>query len=266
MIDTPLKRLGMVVALGVAILGAAMYLIANPLLTAHPTPPAGAVAAPAASPTTTYHLLASTSPVQAPQSVVIGLQSTSSKLSFGVAECPAVVTTTAEDGGGLVTNEYALYENSSTGISFCYPSYLTIHVETSTRLPIPLIIWPSGERMEFYPSQEIPSTASSVVDRVLSMCEYGGSRGELSCIPPQEDQIIRAQNLNGFDFAVFWTDTVNVGAVPTLIYNSSTGPFAYIDTPGDRVVFIPDISSPASVPVIQDLVVILNTLNVTKPL
>lgn len=189
----------------------------------------------------------------------------SAKISLGVAECPSVVTSTAEDRGGSITNKYTLYENSSTGISFCYPSYLTIRVETSTKPSIPLIIWPSGKTLEFYPSNEMLVAASSVVDKMLSACEVGGPHGELSCVPPKGYQIIHAQNQNGFSFSVFWTDTVNSDAVPTSVYNSSTGPFAYVDTPGDQVVFIPGISSPSPTSIIQDLTVILNTLDVTKP-
>lgn len=191
----------------------------------------------------------------------------SSTTSFGTAECPSVVTTTAANGAGLVSDRYSLYENTTTGISFCYPSYLTIRDETSTRSPIPLITWPTGEVMEFYPSQELFVVANSLTDRLLiASCAHSGSAADLECVSPKDYQVIHAKNQNGLAYTVFWSDLVNLDTEPTLVVNSSTGPFAYVNTPGDPLVFVPDVSAPPSVPVLQDLTVILNTLSVSKPL
>jgi len=189
--------------------------------------------------------------------------SSTSTISFGVANCPSNVTTTTEFGEGLVTSSYALYENSGTGISFCYPSYLTI-----TILPFPTQIeWPSGEEMTFSVFGHDAVLANSPIDDLLSSCEASGPNGDLSCTPPQDYQIIHAKSQNGFDYSIFWTNLANWAKSPSEVINDSAGPFAYIETPGDPVLIYPlNVGISSTVSMVQDLTVILNTLNVSKPL
>jgi hypothetical protein len=77
--------------------------------------------------------------------------------------------------------------------------------------------------------------------------------------------MLHGVNQHGLDYYLFWSDDENDSRG---IFSKDVGPFAYIATPGAPSLFVPDrIGVQTFTPaMMRDLIVILNTFTVSKPL
>jgi len=191
---------------------------------------------------------------------------TTTSFQYGVADCSNLATSTSVYGDPVVTSSYSLFIATNTfssqeaGISFCYPSYLTISYPSHEAWPRLRITWPSGVGINLSSPQGV-NRSGTPLQNVLSWCLAGATD---ACIPPQNYQMIHGINENGLDYYLFWSD--HEGAQG--IFASNTGPFAYIATPNNPTLFDPsNIDRGTFTPSeLRDLIVILNTFTTSKPL
>lgn len=185
---------------------------------------------------------------------------------YGIANCSSLATSTSVFNDPIVTSSYSLFvatDTSSTleaGISFCYPSYLKVSYVSGWAWPPVGVTWPSGVGMQIA-SPQGPNRSATPVQNVLGWCAAGASDG---CTPPHDFQMIHGVNESGLDYYLFWSDYESDKG----IFASDTGPFAYVATPNNPTLVDPfRIGEETFTPsMLRDLIVILNTLTISKPL